>query len=86
MKNDSPEAAKLLSSLVDFFWVHFDAKVAKQVSQHPELAIPLLKERISSGLRSPGLLRLYATAMASAADYLHLLSTQRSSLSVGSRL
>jgi acyl dehydratase len=72
-KSSQSEANAIQAKLADFFWIHFDAKTAKQVTIYPDMAIPLLKERIKEGLRSPGLLGLYAGAMNDAAVYRNLL-------------
>lgn len=52
--------------LVDFFNVYYDAKVAKNVQRHPEVAIPMLKDAIKAGLNSRGLVTAYASALGDA--------------------
>ena len=49
--------------LVDFFWVYYDAKTAKNVDRHPEVAIPILREAISSGISPRERLHVYAGAL-----------------------
>jgi hypothetical protein len=51
-----------LEQLYNFFWVYYGEKVAKNVRRHPEVAIPIIKEAIQSGLQSRAALNAYADA------------------------
>lgn len=72
LKKFKTEAKVIESRLADFFWVHFDAKTSRKVTLHPEMAIPLLNEKMKDGLRSKGLLSLYASAMNDAVAFMEL--------------
>lgn len=52
--------------LVDFFSVYYDDRTAKNISRHPEVAIPMLRDAIKKGLTSRGLLSAYASALGDA--------------------
>lgn len=49
--------------LYEFFWVYYDAKTAKNVQRHPEVAIPILREAIQRGLPKRELLTAYVSAL-----------------------
>lgn len=61
--------------LVDFFAVYYDAKTVKNVSRHPEVAIPILREAIKKGLNSRGLVTAYASALSDAVSLQELGTT-----------
>jgi hypothetical protein len=69
--------------LVDFFSVYYDAKTAKNVQRHPEVAIPMLKDAIKAGLTSRGLLGAYAMALGDAVSLqgLGTTTTKKSAMS-----
>lgn len=43
-----PTKEQLKSDLFDFFLIQFDEKTAKQVNKHPDRAIPIIREYIST--------------------------------------
>lgn len=64
MKKDTRKVMNVMKqSLVDFFYVYFDEKTSKKVKNHPDMAIPLIKEEISLGISSRSRLLAYAKAL-----------------------
>jgi hypothetical protein len=67
------ETRKILNEkkqrLVDFFYVYFDEKTSKKVRNHPDLAVPLIREEIAVGIPSRSRLTVYAEALRDALEY-----------------
>lgn len=65
----------LKSSLVDFFYVYFDEATSKKIRNHPEMAIPMIREEISIGIASRSRVAIYAAALRDAVEYQRLALT-----------
>lgn len=48
MTDQKQQVETLKAKIYDFFWVQFDEKTAKQVKLHPDRAIPILTEYMST--------------------------------------
>lgn len=66
------QAKEYKQKLNDFFSVYFDAKVAKQIDNHPDMAIPTIREAIKDGIPSKERLSIYAGALKAAIEYTEL--------------
>lgn len=67
----------LKKRLYDFFFVYFDEKLARKMDNHPDLAIPTIKEAMldkSYGFNK-GRLTNYACALRDAVEYQRLRTT-----------
>lgn len=71
----------LKQRVVDFFFVYYDATTSKKVKNHPELAIPLLRETIQEGFHTRGRLAVFAGVLRDAIELerLRLTATSLSS-------
>lgn len=76
MKRDTRKVLNVLKQqLVEFFFVYFDEKTSRRVKNHPEEAIPLIREEIAVGIASRSRMTIYASALRDALEYQRLLLT-----------
>jgi hypothetical protein len=70
MKRETRNAMNYLrQSVVEFFFVYFDQKTSRKVHNHPELAIPMIKEAMLEGMPTKSRLTIYAAALRDALEY-----------------
>lgn len=65
---------EIKTRIVDFFWVYFDEKTAKNIDRHPENAIVVIRTAIIDGLPTKERLSIYASALSDAVLYQGLVS------------
>lgn len=73
-KQDKILAKSYVEKLVDFFWVYFDEKTAKMIRNHPERAIPMIREAVLEGKMGKAKITAHAEAMRTAVAHQALLS------------
>lgn len=63
----------LKQGLTDFFFIYYDKKTSRAIFNHPENAVPMIREAIADGLGSRSRLTIYASALRDALEYQRLL-------------
>jgi hypothetical protein len=64
---------ELKQRLTDFFFIYYDHKTSRHIYNHPENAVPMIREAISTGITSRSRLAIYGTALRDSLEYQRLL-------------